>query len=197
MRFIKPSWCLPMLLSLSVTACVGNQPPLKIVRYQLPAIAATATQQDIQHWVVMPPITVARLLDSDHMVVAIDALQVRTTRDHLWAAPLPELLWQGLQTRLNARLPHTQISATAFAPAVPASQLTIQVDTFESQANGMAALSGEWQRSDANGSKRLPQRFQFQAPLAAQGYAAMVDALGHTLDQLAQAIATDLQTHTD
>ncbi|HEY0907147.1 MAG TPA: PqiC family protein [Methylophilus sp.] len=191
MPMITTRYCslLASLLALSLSACLSVHKPVQAARYSLPETPAQQARQPSARLLVLAPVKLADYLDSDRIVLQLDEVTLRPTRDHLWADSLSQQLDRALHDRLSQRLPGFQVTRLS-AKNLSAPILRIRIDQFQGHTQGYAVLSGEWQLDP----QQAGRPFRFNTPLTENGYPALVRALGHTLDQLADSIAQSLQS---
>jgi uncharacterized protein len=184
-----------LTLTLSLSACFQSNPPVKTERYSLPEVtippSASPTSNASKHTLVLNRIELADYLDTDRIVIQLDDITMRPARDHLWVDNLAQELRRGLRTRLTSRLDDTMVVDQQHGlPA--ANQLQLTIEQFHGQMQGYAVLSGQWQVITANQQVGVGRSFKFSTPLAEDGYAALVRALGQDLDLLSDQIASQL-----
>lgn len=189
----------PMLwLALATAALLGgcattSAPP---ERFMLPGATATTAvgAGDVERVLVVQAPRLAHYLDVDGIVLQLDDITLHAARQHLWAEPLGRQLERGLRARLAERLPETRILRDdGSAGQRDAVRLRLEVDTFQGRHDGLAVAGGQWQLLDAQGQVLAMQPFQVATELADDGYPALVRALGHSWDGVADGIASALQ----
>lgn len=182
-----------IMAGLSLSACLSLNKAIHTERYSLPDIAPTVPAANAKQVLVLQAVVLADFLDSDRIVLQIDDISLRPTRDHLWADALSNQLDRALMTRLGKQLPNTII--TRNPPGLPANaiQVKIAIDQFQGHMHGYAITSGQWQLTLPNGAGTQSQPFRFETPLSENGYPALVRALGNNVDllttQISQAIS--------
>ncbi|GED22764.1 PqiC family protein [Halomonas halmophila] len=178
------------LAALALSGCATSQTPVS--QYTLPD--APIGEHDIgataEHQLVIRPIRLASYLDVEGIVLQVDELTVRAARTHQWAEPLGRQLERGLRDRLAARLPDTRVlldDATRRQDTPVA--LRIEMTRFQGRHDGQAIAEGRWQLRDASGELLALTPFRLTTTLQADGYPALVKALGANLDRLAEQLA--------
>ena len=186
-----------VLLSLSLSACLKSNPPVKTERYTLPEVtasqAAASSVTGITKTLVLNRIQLADYLDSDRIVVQTDDITMQPARDHLWVDNLSQELRRGLRTRLATRLQDTVVVDPLPGSAAVATNLHVTIDQFHGNLQGYAVISGQWRLVSASQAELHNQTFKFTTPLNENGYPALVRALGADLDLLSDQIANQLQ----
>ncbi|RAW08924.1 hypothetical protein DKQ62_01535 [Halomonas elongata] len=182
------------LAALWLSGCAtGGTPP---THYTLPdaPLADDAIDASTEQLLVIRPIRLARYLDVEGIVFQLDDITVQQAKGHQWAEPLGRQLERGLRDRLATRLPDTRImldgdTARGDAPL----SLRLEMDRFQGRHDGMAVAEGRWQLRDASGELLALTPFSLTTPLEADGYPALVQALGQDLDRLADRLATAIE----
>ncbi|MBW5799062.1 PqiC family protein [Halomonas elongata] len=182
------------LAALWLSGCAtGGTPP---THYTLPdaPLADDAIDASTERLLVIRPIRLARYLDVEGIVFQLDDITVQQAKGHQWAEPLGRQLERGLRDRLATRLPDTRImldgdTARGDAPL----SLRLEMDRFQGRHDGMAVAEGRWQLRGASGELLALTPFSLTTPLEADGYPALVQALGQDLDRLADRLATAIE----
>ncbi|MDR5858550.1 hypothetical protein FZZ93_04525 [Halomonas eurihalina] len=182
------------LAALWLSGCAtGGTPP---THYTLPdaPLADDAIDTSADRLLVIRPIRLARYLDVEGIVFQLDDITIQQAKGHQWAEPLGRQLERGLRDRLATRLPDTRImldgdTARGDAPL----SLRLEMDRFQGRHDGMAVAEGRWQLRDADGELLSLTPFSLTTPLEADGYPALVQALGQDLDRLADRLATAIE----
>lgn len=159
-------------------------------RYFLPA-TETSSQRANQSSALLQisSVQLAEFLNDGGLVLQLDDITLNQAKQHQWAEDLRQQINRGLQDRLNER----QQQFTVVGPQTSAAlRLSLVIDAFHGRHDGQALTSGQWQIQNSEGDIDSLQRFQLQTALAEPGYPALVRALGHNLDQLADMLAKAL-----
>ncbi len=178
-----------IMAGLSLSACLSLNKPVKTERYSLPDINTAVHAGPATQVLVLQPVVLADFLDTDRIMLQIDDISLRPTRDHLWADALSNQLDRALMARLAKQLPNTQVTHQLPAQPATAMQLRIRIDQFQGHMNGHAITSGQWQLILPNAAGGLSQPFKLETPLSENGYPALVRALGHNIDLLSSQIS--------
>lgn len=176
-----------------LTGCAGT--PSQSHRYTLPddtrtvaSITAAPASGAPAHSLVLRSVRLANYLDGDGIVLQLDDITLNQARDHLWAEDLGRQLERGMRTRLANRLPDTRVLGDGRPTG--ALELRIDVEHFQGHYDGLAIVRGEWQLRDARGDVIELAPFSVATTLDADGYPALVRALGRTWDQVADELAS-------
>lgn len=172
---------------------VGGEPP---TRYTLPDDAATSERVSgaaAHHQLVLRPLRLARYLDVEGIVFQLDDITLQEASGHQWVEPLGRQLERGLRERLAHRLPETRVMLEADAGAESSYRLRVEVERFQGRHDGLAVTEGRWQLRDADGRLLALEPFRVTTALAADGYPALVRALGHSWDGVADEIAAGIR----
>tara|TARA_B100000700_G_scaffold144292_1_gene160349 strand:- start:15867 stop:16496 length:630 start_codon:yes stop_codon:yes gene_type:complete len=177
--------------------CATNAAPTR--HYGLPpdqmaasgiGTSETDGQRSAPRVLVVRPLAMASFLEQQGIVLQLDDITLNPARDHLWAEELGPMLERGLRRRLAHRLPSTRILAEANPAAPPrAMTLRLEIERFQGRYDGQAVAAGQWQLRDAEGELLTLDTFEVETPLDADGYPALVRALGQSWDTLADRLA--------
>lgn len=177
--------------------CATNAAPTR--HYGLPpdqmaasgiGTSETDGQRSTPRVLVVRPLAMASFLEQQGIVLQLDDITLNPARDHLWAEELGPMLERGLRRRLAHRLPSTRILAEANPAAPPrAMTLRLEIERFQGRYDGRAVAAGQWQLRDAEGELLTLDTFEVETPLDADGYPALVRALGQSWDTLADRLA--------
>ncbi|WP_242521595.1 membrane integrity-associated transporter subunit PqiC [Motiliproteus sp. SC1-56] len=187
---IRPLLVLTAVLAL--TACAG--PGQGINRYLLPPAGEMNVAPRSGSLLLLEPIEIAPYLEAEGLLLQIDEITLNQARQHRWADPLRHQLERGLRQRLGARLPDTHIlQDEPVASGTQPMRLQVRVDRFLGHYAGYALTSGLWQLWSAKGELLVSRRFQVETPLQADGYPALVKALGNGWNEVAAQISSAVQ----
>ncbi|WP_081948784.1 PqiC family protein [Litchfieldella xinjiangensis] len=176
-----------MLAALWLGGCASSGSSTQ--RYTLPTVDATSRimPNEVEHTLVVRPIRLANYLDSEGIVLQLDDITLNRAGGHLWAESLGRQLTRGLRQRLTTRLGDTRVlSDDASRDAMT---LTLEVEQFQGHYEGTARAAGTWQLRDAQGSLLTQEPFHAETTLAADGYPALVRALGESWNKVADRLA--------
>lgn len=179
-----------LLLAGGVAGCASTSPAPQ--RYTLPEGAAGAhpvAGADATHQLLVRPPRLAHYLDVDGLVMQLDDITLTEARGHQWAEALGRQLERGLRTRLATRLPDTRVLLDDGGARQTGLTLRLEVDRFQGRHDGQAVVGGQWQLRDAGGALLAMETFRVETELDADGYPALVHALGRGWDGVADQIA--------
>ncbi|SDK78069.1 hypothetical protein SAMN05192555_101183 [Franzmannia pantelleriensis] len=184
-----------LLLALTLLAGCASGGGVSAQRYSLPegvqpnqVSRSDAPSQRL----VVSRIRVTDYLDAEGIVMQLDDITLNRARQHLWAEDLSRQLQRGLRQRLAERLPDTQVVGDD-SRRDGAHELRLDVTHFQGRYDGQAIARGEWQLRDASGEIIALEPFAAATTLDADGYPALVRALGLSWDAVADQLADRLQ----
>ncbi|ERS83435.1 MULTISPECIES: PqiC family protein [unclassified Halomonas] len=189
-------WLLPLLMALplaALTGCASSTPAPE--RYTLPAVEVTAAGgAEAAHELRLAPPRLAHYLDVEGIVMQVDDITLVEANGHQWAEALSAQLQRGLRDRLAARLPDTRVVLERPGQAEGDSlRLALEIDRFQGRHDGLAVIGGRWRLEDADGTLLAMQGLAAEMALAADGYPALVRALGQGWDAVADELATAIR----
>ncbi|WP_372611831.1 membrane integrity-associated transporter subunit PqiC [Halomonas sp.] len=187
-------WILALVAMLWLSGCASSGPPPQ--RYTLPGSSSTMTGAgaDAARLLIIRSPRMARYLDVDGIVYQLDDITLTAAREHQWAEPLGRQLERGLRARLTTRLPNTRVMIDdGRLGDEKALGLRFEVDRFQGRHDGLAIAGGQWQLHHVDGRLLAMDGFLAETELDADGYPALVRALGRSWDEVADAIAQAVQ----
>lgn len=183
-------WFLALVALLWLTGCASSGPAPQ--RYTLPGSLASMTgagAEASQLLLVRSP-RLAHYLDVDGIVYQLDDITLTAAREHQWAEPLGRQLERGLRARLTSRLPNIRVMIDdGSLEGAEALGLRFEVDRFQGRHDGLAVAGGQWQLRQVDGRLLAMDGFLAETELDADGYPALVRALGRSWDEVADEIA--------
>lgn len=180
---------MPLLAALFwLTGCaLGGEPA---ARYALPETASPPTPAEISPVLRIRPLRLAGFLDADGLIVQLDDVTLHEASGHRWAEPLGHQLERRLRDRLAAELPDIRVTLDDEATRDAVTwQLRVTVERFQGRPDGHAVAAGRWQLLDGEGGLCDSATFEVASPLAADGYPALVRALGQSWNGVAEGLA--------
>ena len=161
--------------------------------YMLPA-STPEQQHSCALAVAIAPIRLTSLLDNQGIVMEINDIEVHQARHHLWAEDIDAQLQQQLQRHLTLSLPQAQIVAKGqpLHADLPQREIRVSVNAFQGSYSGNAIVQGQWLLLGEKGQLLKQHNFRIEQPLAADGYPALVRALGSAWDQVSKQLTTSL-----
>ncbi|UJJ32523.1 PqiC family protein [Halopseudomonas maritima] len=181
-RFPPRIWPLSGALILLVTLAGCSSPsPLQQHSYLLRSAQPVPQVQPV----VLQRVSLPDYLYGDALVVLVNDNELYRAQQHRWAEPLPQSIERYLRQRISSHLG----AATLAQPVT----LEVRIDELLGTLEGQLSLVASY-RIEREG--QAPQRGAFQQQLAqpAEGYTGLVAGHQQILDQLAAAIAADLQS---
>ena len=182
-------WMIAAVALLWLSGCATPSAPHQ--RYTLPGSDAppAAAGADAEQVLKVRPPRLAHYLDVDGIVLQLDDITLNEARQHRWAEPLARQLERGLRSRLAVALPDTRvIRDDGQGRDDQALTLRLEIDRFQGRYDGLALASGQWQLHAADGRLLATEHFRVETELADDGYPALVRALGHSWDRVADQI---------
>ncbi|MBD3894432.1 membrane integrity-associated transporter subunit PqiC [Halomonas sp. ML-15] len=194
---LRPRWLATatLLLILVLLAGCASGGGTSAQRYSLPEGAQSppiSRGEAPSQRLVVARVRITDYLDAEGIVMQLDDITLNRARQHLWAEDLPRQLQRGLRQRLAERLPDTQVLGED-GRRDGAYELRLDVTHFQGRYDGRAIARGEWQLRDAQGEVVTLEPFSAITTLDADGYPALVRALGHSWDAVADQLADRLQ----
>lgn len=185
-------WISTALVAIMLAGCASTGPAPQ--RYTLPAgQTETGAGAEADHLLLLQPPRLANYLDVDGVVMQLDDITLVEARGHQWAEALGRQLERGMRSRLTARLPDTRVMLDEGGNRDTGMQLRLEVDRFQGRHDGLAIVGGQWQLRSAAGELLSLERFQVEIALEADGYPALVRALGQGWDQVADRLTETIQ----
>jgi len=141
------------------------------------------------------PIIIPGYLDQPQLVTRVDEERITFSSGDRWAGSLRSQFERALAVRLMSALGTDDVSVFPWWHGHRI-DLSVQLNVlaFEPDATGTARLDALWKVRGGQGQEVVRAgRVSLREPIGSGGTAAAVEALGRTLDQLADAIASDVQ----
>jgi uncharacterized lipoprotein YmbA len=183
-------WILALVVMLLLSGCASSGPPPD--RYTLPGTSSAMTgagAEATRLLLILSP-RLANYLDVDGIVYQLDDITLTAAREHQWAEPLGRQLERGLRARLTERLPDTRVMLDdGSLEDEDALGLRFEVDRFQGRHDGLAVAGGQWQLRKGGSRLLAMNGFLAETELDADGYPALVRALGRSWDAVADEIA--------
>jgi uncharacterized lipoprotein YmbA len=182
-QLLQRSWLLALLLL--PVACARSAADVE--QYLLPEPQAAAVPRSDAASLQLAPLQLAAYLDVPGLVLQTSDVELHAARNYRWAEALglqlQRQLRQGLQQQLGLLV--LDPPGTAKAEAL---QLALQVDAFHGEGRGTARVAGRWLLQQ-QGRIIASADFDRRVTLAADGYPALVRALGQAWHAEIAAIA--------
>ncbi|BAJ00221.1 PqiC family protein [Shewanella violacea] len=180
-----------------LTLMVGcSSTPSELVTYLLPSgnTASAAHHGNDQNLLIVAPVDVASYLADMGLVYQVSPTEIVEARQSLWAEGLSKQLTRRITNDLRQKQTGfwpTQLTSTLSTAGIP--RLQIRINRFNGVYTGVAEVAGEWMLIDAKGELQTVHPFIFSVPLAADGFAAQVEALSLGVDELTTQVAVSLK----
>ena len=180
-----------------VTACAGPTAPSNeylLMDAELRSVEAKTTPKIS---VQLMPVYVANYLAGNEIVLVTKQGEVHRSKSNLWAETLSPQLTRLTQQRLEKTLPNITWFGGQRLPANAIATLSIDVDDFYADLDGIIHITGRWQLISELGELSVSNTFSVKDVLTSDGYSTMVQALSsswfnHVIDPIAAEIAKKL-----
>ncbi|MEQ5802278.1 ABC-type transport auxiliary lipoprotein family protein [Halomonas sp. H10-9-1] len=182
-----------LLLGGALGGCASNTPAPE--RYTLPAAPVQdPAGAEARHQLLLAAPRLAHYLDVDGIVMQVDDITLVEARQHQWAEALGRQLQRALRDRLASRLPDTRVMLDEPASReTQAQHLVLEVDRFQGRHDGQAVIGGHFRLYAPDGNLLAMHSLDMETVLAADGYPALVRALGRGWDDVADRLATAIE----
>ncbi len=186
-------WMSATLAALLLAGCAGTTSAPQ--RYTLPdAPAGETAGPEAPHQLLLRPPRLADYLDVDGLVMQMDDITLVEARSHQWAEALGRQLQRGLRDRLAAALPETRVQLDEpGGREAQALTLGLEINRFQGRHDGLAVIGGRWRLHAPDGRLLAEDALRVETELAADGYPALVRALGRGLDNAAARLAAAIR----
>lgn len=174
------------LLCVLAAACTSQSAPEQ--HFYMFSSNAQSVENTIE--VGIGSVAVAPYLRRSELMLQVGPQEMRPARYNRWAEPLPD----GIRRHLRDELSATLGGVVDTDPRYRADWLLtvdVVVDRLHGDMNGSVTLDATYSISAAKTQKR--RRITSSLQQSGSGYAALVDAQGELLTELASRIAVDLQ----
>lgn len=184
---------MPLLLIGALGGCASSTPAPE--RYTLPAAPLQhAAGAEAPHQLLLAKPRLADYLDVEGIVMQIDDITLVEARGHQWAEALGRQLQRGLRDRLANRLRDTRVLLEeAGTRRTEALRLVLEVDRFHGHHDGRAVIGGQWRLYAPDGELLAMHGLNLESTLDADGYPALVRALGRGWDSAADELAAAIR----
>ncbi|MGJ8646412.1 PqiC family protein [Marinomonas colpomeniae] len=188
---------LMVVIAWLVTACAAPVAPSNeylLMDAELSDVEAQATPVIA---VQLMPVYVANYLAGNEIVLVTTQGSVHRSKSNLWAETLSPQLTRLTQQRLEKTLPNITWFGGQRLPANAIATLSIDVDDFYADLDGVIHISGRWQLISELGELSISNTFSVKDILKSDGYSTMVQTLSsswfnHVIDSIAKDIARTL-----
>lgn len=186
-------WIGAALTSLLLGGCASSTPAPE--RYTLPAAQVQdAAGAEARHQLLLASPRLAHYLDVDGIVMQVDDITLVEARGHQWAEALGRQLQRALRDRLANHLPDTRVMLDEpGSREAQALRLALEIDRFQGRHDGLAVIGGRFRLYAPDGRLLAMRSLDVESVLAADGYPALVRALGSGWDEVAERLATVIE----
>ncbi|MFM0025938.1 PqiC family protein [Paraburkholderia madseniana] len=139
-------------------------------------------------------VTVPELVDRSQIVTKLDANRVRIDEFARWADPLKSQIPRVLAADLAEIIPGAIVSIFPQRANDNAYRVTVDVQNFDSSADGTVMLVVIWSVRPPNGGKQIAGRSVVHETAIGSGYDGLVKAHGRALLSVAKDIAAAMQS---
>jgi uncharacterized protein len=140
------------------------------------------------------PITLPKYLDRPQIVTRIGSHQLTHAEFDRWAEPLQDNVARVLAENLALLIPTDQVLLSTWPQSATLDyQVTVDILHFEGWLGGESRLLALWSILDGTELTLWSQRVDFNAPVRAREYGAMVMALNQLLEWLSRDLASAIQ----
>ena len=183
-----------LLVSTFLSGCAKQVDELG---YEYLLIDTTSSQRDRKDTKPVPvqlmPIDVANYLTGNEIVLVSKTGEVHRSQVNLWAEPLSPQLTRLTQQRMEKNLPQITWFVKQRLPSYAIAQLSIEVDRFFADLNGLVHITGRWQLVSPEGTLIASQAFDVEDALKKDGYAALTQTLAtNWLDKVVETIIQEM-----
>ena len=139
------------------------------------------------------PVSVPERLARPQIVVRTDDARVDILEQDRWSSPFNSELHDALASGISSRLGAIDVSQGGAPATAPVFRIQVEVRQFDATRGGKVQAQFGWtiSRSDEAGNRAVC-RLSVQEPVAGPAVADLVQSMQRTVDNLADAIATDV-----
>jgi len=165
--------------------------------YTLSPVQAVAPPQGanaIAIQIAIDPVTVPELVDRPQIVSRLDANRVSINEFARWAEPLKSQIPRVLAADLTRLMPGAMISTYPQRVDDDAYRVSIDVQSFDSLADGTVTLAVIWSVRVPKRGRRVNGRSVVRESASAPGYDALIEAHSRALASVARDVAVAAQS---
>ena len=141
---------------------------------------------------VLLKVNVISFLDTTSMAYQLNDVTLNFSTQNLWVQTPKEGIAQSLVNKLNNNRSGATLFVLSEGKNPPSNTLTVTINRFYGRFDGMVAVSGFFQLSNAQQQVIKTESFDFLIPQEQDGYVPMVKALDKGLDHVSQTISGHL-----
>jgi len=144
--------------------------------------------------IAIDPVTVPELIDRSQIVTRLDANRVSIDEFARWAEPLKQQIPGVLAADLGRFIPGAIVSTYPQRVDDNAYRISIDVQAFDSSANGTVTLAVIWSVRSPKGGENVSGRSVVHESAGGPGYDALVKAHSRALASVASDIAVAMHS---
>ncbi len=163
--------------------------------YTLSPVQASGQSQGADPILIaIDPVTVPELVDRPQIVSGLDANRVSIDEFARWAEPLKSQISRVLAADLAQRIPGAIVSSYPQRVDENAYRVSVDVQSFDSSADGTAMLAVIWSVRQPKREERISGRTVVHEPVSGPGYDALVAAHSRALASVAGDVAVAVRS---
>jgi uncharacterized lipoprotein YmbA len=184
-----------VLAILELSACGSSGPPPKLYVLGDTAQVGTGDVSQLSYPVLeLKPVRIPDYLDTTDIFVRQAGGHIVASQSARWGERLSVGVTRAIAISLDTRLPHVAVT-TSPSLEEPRWQILIDIDSFETQADGQCVLAGRWSVWQGRGREKLnEERISLATQVGKESDAEVVAAMTRQVDDLAGRIALALET---
>jgi uncharacterized lipoprotein YmbA len=184
-----------VLAILELSACGSSGPPPKLYVLGDTAQVGTGDVSQLSYPVLeLKPVRIPDYLDTTDIFVRQAGGHIVASQSARWGERLSVGVTRAIAISLDTRLPHVAVT-TSPSLEEPRWQILIDIDSFETQADGQCVLAGRWSVWQGRGRQKLnEERISLATQVGKESDAEVVAAMTRQVDDLAGRIALALET---
>jgi len=184
-----------VLAILELSACGSSGPPPKLYVLGDTAQVGTGEVSQLSYPVIeLKPVRIPDYLDTTEILIRQAGGHIVASESARWGERLSVGVTRAIAISLDTRLPHVAVT-TSPPLEEPRWQILIDIDEFETQAEGQCVLSGRWSIWEGRGREKFnEERISLATQVGKKSDAEVVAAMTRQVDQLAGRIALALET---
>ncbi len=179
---------LTLISTLLLLSACGSVPVTQY--YSLPETGLP--KQATNHRAVLLKVNIISFLDTTSMAYQLNDVTLNFSTQNLWVQTPKEGIAQSLVNKLNRNSSGGTLFVLSDSKNQTNNILTVTINRFYGRFDGMVAVSGFFQLTNAQQQVTKTESFDFLIPQEQDGYVSMVKALDKGLDGVSQTISGNL-----
>jgi uncharacterized lipoprotein YmbA len=181
-------------MGLALSGCGAAGPPPTTYVLGTPAPAAnTAEPLSGRPVIQVQRVLMPDYLDVSDLLIRRSANVMQPSQTGKWGERLSVGFRRALADDLGRDLSGFTVTSQQLTDR-PSGQVLVDVDAFEPRPDGQVILSARWRLTDGNGARQLAgQNVSLTEQATTAGDAAVVAAMSHVIERLAQQVAASVQ----